>query len=76
MMRGMGLAALAAGIGLLAARGEALALPNPASVFCIQRGGRVEIVRDRAGNDRGICILADGRRVDEWDYFRAHQRRK
>jgi hypothetical protein len=72
----MGLAALAAGIGLLAAQGEALALPNPASVFCIQQGGRVEIVRDRAGNERGICVLPDGRRVDEWKYFRAHQRRK
>lgn len=48
------------------------AVPNPASVFCEEQGGQVEIERDDAGNERGICVLPDGTRVDEWEYFRAN----
>lgn len=47
-------------------------LANPASVFCEEQGGRVEIV-DEAGGQRGYCNLPDGRRIDEWEYFRAEQ---
>ena len=47
-------------------------LPNPAAVFCEEQGGHVEIERDDAGNERGICVLHDGIRVDEWEYFRSH----
>lgn len=45
---------------------------NPASVYCEEQGGRVEIDRDDAGNERGMCVLPDGTRVDEWEYFRTH----
>lgn len=44
-------------------------LPNPASVYCEQHGGRVEIVDTPAGQ-QGICVLADGTRCDEWAFFR------
>jgi putative hemolysin len=47
-------------------------MPNPASVFCEQEGGHVEIERDAAGNERGICVLPDGRQVDEWQYYEQH----
>ena len=47
-------------------------LPNPASAFCEEQGGRVEIERDEAGNETGICVLEDGTRVDEWEYYREH----
>jgi putative hemolysin len=47
-------------------------VPNPASVFCEEQGGHVEIERDSAGNERGICVLLDGTRVDEWDYYGTH----
>jgi putative hemolysin len=47
-------------------------VPNPAAVFCEEQGGHVEIERDDAGNERGICVLPDGTRVDEWDYYRTH----
>ena len=45
-------------------------LANPASVFCKDQGGTVEIERDAAGNETGICVFPDGTRVDEWEYFR------
>ena len=47
-------------------------VPNPAAVFCEEQGGHGEIERDDAGNERGICVLADGTRVDEWEYYRSH----
>jgi len=42
---------------------------NPASVFCVEQGGEVEIV-DEEGGQVGYCILPDGTRVEEWQYFR------
>ncbi|CAB4884915.1 unannotated protein [freshwater metagenome] len=45
-------------------------IANPASVFCVKQGGRLEIV-DEAGGQVGYCNLPDGTRVEEWEYFRA-----
>lgn len=45
-------------------------VPNPASEFCEERGGTVEIEEDAAGNQVGICVLSDGTRIDEWEYYR------
>ena len=44
--------------------------PNPASVWCMEKGGRLEIVKDKDGNESGLCILPSGERVDEWTLFR------
>lgn len=41
---------------------------NPASVFCIEQGGELDIVTEEDG-EVGYCILPDGTRVDEWEYF-------
>jgi len=49
----------------------ARALANPASVFCVQTGGRSEIVQTARGAQLGICILPGGEIVEEWAYFRA-----
>ncbi|MGA0877677.1 MAG: DUF333 domain-containing protein [Ilumatobacteraceae bacterium] len=46
-------------------------MPNPASVYCEEQGGTVEIVEEPAGQ-RGFCNLPDGTRIDEWEYFRAN----
>ena len=48
---------------------SAWALANPASVFCVQSGGKSEI-RNGARGQYGVCILPDGRVVEEWAYFR------
>lgn len=45
-------------------------MPNPASVYCGQNGGRLEIRRDPQGNETGICIFADGSECEEWAFFR------
>ena len=48
----------------------ATGLANPASVFCVDQGGAVDIV-DEADGQVGYCVLPDGTRVDEWEYYRA-----
>ena len=60
-------------LAALAATAEpALALPNPASVFCSQSGGRSEILRTAGGAEIGICVLPGGQIVEEWAYYRTH----
>ena len=46
-----------------------LQLPNPASVYCIERGGEIDIKESPQG-DVTTCVLSDGRRVDEWEFYR------
>lgn len=45
-------------------------IANPASVYCVDQGGTVEIETAADGAQTSICVLADGTRIDEWEYFR------
>jgi len=45
-------------------------LPNPASVYCEEQGGTVDIRTDADGNQSGVCVFADGSECDEWAFFR------
>lgn len=47
-----------------------IGMSNPASDFCIQQGGKLEI-RQEADGEAGYCHLPDGRVVEEWAFFRA-----
>ena len=53
--------------------GPAPALENPASTFCVETGGRSEILQTASGDQLGICILPGGQIVEEWAYFRARR---
>jgi hypothetical protein len=44
-------------------------MPNPASAFCEERGGRVEI-REGEGGQVGYCVFPDGSECEEWAFFR------
>jgi len=44
-------------------------MPNPASVYCEEQGGTVEIRENEAGQ-YGMCIFPDGGECDEWAFFR------
>ena len=50
---------------------QAVGLANPASVYCVDSGGRSEIRSDSTGQT-GVCVLPDGSEVDEWEYYRAN----
>jgi putative hemolysin len=46
-------------------------MPNPASVYCEQNGGNLELRQDASGGVAGICVFPDGSECDEWAYFRS-----
>lgn len=48
-----------------------LGMANPASVFCVQQGGTLRRLHTAAG-EHGVCVLRDGREVEEWALFRQH----
>jgi putative hemolysin len=45
-------------------------IPNPASQYCVNKGGNLEIVTASDGSQSGICTLKDGTKCDEWAYYR------
>ena len=45
-------------------------MPNPASVYCEQNGGKLDLRQDISGGVAGVCIFPDGSECDEWAYFR------
>lgn len=46
-------------------------IANPASVFCTQNGGALEIRTDSQGGQVGFCIFPDASECEEWAYFRS-----
>lgn len=46
------------------------ALTNPASAYCVEHDGSLEIRRDAEGNETGFCVFADGTECEEWAYYR------
>jgi len=48
---------------------QAAAIANPASEYCIKKGGKIEIVKEASG-EKGMCHLSDGTIVEEWELFR------
>ena len=71
----IGALAIAAGLTQTPALPVERAIANPASVYCVRQGGRVEIVNTKTGQI-GICVLPDGRRIEEWKFFRANNRKR
>jgi len=48
----------------------AAGMPNPASVFCEENGGMLELRMNHAGAVTGVCVFSDGSECDEWAYSR------
>lgn len=46
-----------------------IGMANPASVSCVDKGGRVDILDTSAGQV-GVCVFHDGTRCEEWALFR------
>lgn len=45
-------------------------LANPASVNCVDKGGKLEIKKRQDGGEYGVCIFPDNRQCEEWAMFR------
>ncbi len=46
-----------------------IGLPNPASVYCQQQGGKTDIRKTAAG-EVGYCVFPDKSECEEWAFFR------
>lgn len=51
---------------------KAIGMPNPASKYCVDQGGRLEI-RTGEGGQTGWCHLPDGPVIEEWEFFRTRK---
>lgn len=49
-----------------------IGMPNPASQYCIEQGGTLNI-KTEVNGQVGYCHLADGQVVEEWTLFRESQ---
>ena len=45
-------------------------IPNPASVYCEENNGTLEIRTSSDGSQSGYCIFYDGSECEEWIYYR------
>jgi len=45
-------------------------LANPASVYCEENGGELEIREDESGGQVGYCVFQDGSECEKWAYYR------
>ncbi|MCX6764082.1 MAG: DUF333 domain-containing protein [Candidatus Moranbacteria bacterium] len=52
------------------AENKNIGIANPASVYCEQNGGKLEIQTASDGGQNGICKFPDGSQCDEWAYYR------
>lgn len=50
---------------------ENIQIANPASVYCQEQGGKIEI-RETPEGQVGWCVFMDGRECEEWEFFRSH----
>ena len=46
-----------------------IGMPNPATVYCKEQGGSIEMRTDENGM-YGVCHFSDGSTCDEWAFFR------
>lgn len=47
-----------------------LKLANPASQYCVEKGGVLKILKHPDGGEYGVCFFTDNRQCEEWSMFR------
>jgi len=45
-------------------------IANPASVYCEEQGGTLQIVTAADGSQSGLCKFSNGKECDEWAFYR------
>jgi len=45
-------------------------MANPASTYCQEQGGKVDIRTAADGSQAGVCVFPNGSECDEWAFFR------
>jgi putative hemolysin len=50
-------------------RARQAGIANPASVYCQEQGGKLEIRTGADGGQVGVCVFANGSECEEWAYY-------
>ena len=58
------------GVAAAATTAPSAGMANPASVACVNAGGKLEIKKDATGGEYGMCTFANGTSCEEWALFR------
>ncbi|MDD4151964.1 MAG: DUF333 domain-containing protein [Candidatus Gracilibacteria bacterium] len=45
-------------------------IANPASTYCVEKGGSLQIKKKADGREYGICVFDDNRMCEEWSMYR------
>jgi putative hemolysin len=48
---------------------DVVGIANPASTYCEEQGGVLELRTDEEGNVTGYCVFEDGSECEEWAFF-------
>ena len=59
-------------VGFPVEKESILSMSNPASEYCISKGGSLKIDKNLDG-EVGYCILPNGQMIDEWAFFHESQ---
>jgi len=57
-----------AGIMTIASSGTALAMRNPAAVYCQEMGYEYKVETSGSGEQKGVCVV-DGKEYSDWAFF-------
>jgi putative hemolysin len=49
---------------------DSFEIANPASVHCLQKGGKLETRGAADGSQSGVCVFTDKSECDEWAFFK------
>ena len=49
---------------------EGVQIPNPASAYCVEIGGKSVLEKASDGQEFGVCHLPGGEKIDEWELYR------
>ncbi|QZN96372.1 putative hemolysin [Symbiopectobacterium purcellii] len=60
---------LIAGCSVQPKQEPVMGMANPASVYCLKLGGKLDIVNTDQGQ-AGYCNLPSGERIEEWTLYR------
>ena len=59
-----------AGVEAVATTAPSAGMANPASVACVNAGGKLEIMKNADGGEYGMCTFTNGTSCEEWALFR------
>ena len=56
-------------------KNEKVGVLNPASKYCLKKGGKFEIRKTYSGSEYEVCKYKNENEVEEWEYFRNNNKK-